>query len=231
MTNAKLAGATALALILSAIVTSADARTRHQYQYRHYSPAYSLPDDWDRLDQRYDRSPTWVVETRKRKRHTRVPRVHRRHIHRHPHAVRARSAHHRIARAPTITGYSRQIAKTANLSAVASGLAAKVRELMAACPGTRIASAYRPGARVAGTGRPSLHSRYPAEAVDLAGSPKCLYGHLHGTGWPGGYSVDYAAVRHLHLSLASDGRERGARFVHHSGHRRYAMRHRKYAVR
>ncbi len=107
---------------------------------------------------------------------------------------------------------------SASLDAVTPQLAAKAREIMAACD-AKVISAYRPGARVRGYGVPSLHSRYPAEAIDMVGDTSCIYPKLKG--WAGGYSVDYAAVRHVHISLASDRRERGARFVHY-GTRRYA---------
>ncbi len=109
---------------------------------------------------------------------------------------------------------------TASLDAVTPKLAEKAREIIAAC-GAKVISAYRPGARVRGYGTPSLHSRYPAEAIDMTGDTSCIYPHLRG--WAGGYSVDYAAVQHIHISLASDRRERGARFAHY-GTRRYARR-------
>lgn len=127
----------------------------------------------------------------------------------------------------TIAGYAKTIAKSAKLADLTPGLAAKAREILGAC-NTKITSGYRRGARIAGSGRPSLHSTYPSQAVDLVGDPKCIYARLKN--WPGGYSVDYAAVRHVHVSLSSSGRERGARFVHYrGGPSRYAMRTR-YAV-
>ncbi len=107
---------------------------------------------------------------------------------------------------------------SASLDAVTPKLAEKAREIINDC-GAKVISAYRPGARVRGYGTPSLHSRYPAEAIDMTGDTSCIYPHLRG--WAGGYSVDYAAVRHIHISLASDRRERGARFAHY-GTRRYA---------
>lgn len=110
---------------------------------------------------------------------------------------------------------------TTKLKQLTHGLALKVAEIMEAC-GSTLVSGYRPGARVKGSGRPSLHSRYPSQAADMHGNPKCIYRHLQG--WPGGYSVDYAEVNHVHISLSADGRERHARFVHY-GHKAHYYAH------
>jgi hypothetical protein len=109
-------------------------------------------------------------------------------------------------------------------------LQSKVLEIESAC-GSHLISGYRPGARVAGSGRPSLHSVYPARAADLSGNPGCIYAHLHG--WQGGYSTDYGRVRHVHVSYSPPGdgylggREWHARFAHYGGghHHGYASRH------
>jgi hypothetical protein len=90
-------------------------------------------------------------------------------------------------------------------------LAAKTHEIVANC-GSAVISSFRAGARVAGSGRASLHAS--GRAVDVRGNPGCIYAHLHG--WSGGYSTDYAAVQHVHISLG--GREDGLRFAHHSSH-------------
>jgi hypothetical protein len=120
------------------------------------------------------------------------------------------------------------------LGDLTSILRAKVSEIISAC-GSRLISGYRPGARVAGSGHASLHSVYPARAADLSGNPSCIYSHLHG--WPGGYSVDYGRVRHVHVSYSPpgsgylSGREWHARFSHFGGgYHRYAH-HRRYAFR
>jgi hypothetical protein len=116
-----------------------------------------------------------------------------------------------------------------------SGLQGKVAEIISAC-GARLISGYRPGARVAGSGHPSLHSTYPARAADLSGNPGCIYAHLHG--WQGGYSTDYGHVRHVHISYSPPGsgylagREWHARFAHYGGgHHRYVRRHHRIAMR
>lgn len=98
----------------------------------------------------------------------------------------------------------------APLAGVVAPLAAKAREIAAAC-GSRVISAVR-FTRIAGTGgRLSLHAS--GRAVDIAGSPACIYAHLRG--WPGGVSVDYGRVRHVHISYAPGGAEWGVRFNHY----------------
>jgi len=116
---------------------------------------------------------------------------------------------------------------TSLLSDLVAPLASKVQEILGVCPSSHIVSAYRPGARVAGTGHASLHSAYPSKAADLAGNPGCIYAHLHG--WSGGYSVDYGRVRHVHMSWSPPGsgylagREWHARFNHYGGGHRYRV--------
>jgi hypothetical protein len=121
------------------------------------------------------------------------------------------------------------------LSDLTPTLAKKVSEITSAC-GSRLISGYRPGARVAGSGHPSLHSLYPSRAADLSGNPACIYAHLQA--WAGGYSTDYGRVRHVHISYSPPGtgylagREWHARFVHGGGHHRFTQRHhRRYAMR
>jgi len=111
----------------------------------------------------------------------------------------------------------RLIRSESNLAGVYAPLAAKAREIEAAC-GSRVISGRR-HTRVAGTRRWSLHAS--GHAVDMAGNPSCIYARLRG--WSGGYSTDYRRVRHVHVSFG--GREDGLRFVHRSGRRvRYAHR-------
>jgi hypothetical protein len=116
--------------------------------------------------------------------------------------------------------------QVASLGGITSNLAAKAAEICSACS-SKVISAFRPHARVAGSGRPSLHAS--GHAVDITGNPACIYAHLHG--WRGGYSTDYGAVHHVHISLG--GREDGIRFVHgghasrYASHHRYAQRHRR----
>lgn len=113
--------------------------------------------------------------------------------------------------------FSRRLARSESMLAGVYGpLADKAREIEASC-GSRVISGVR-HTRVRGSGRWSLHSS--GHAVDMQGSPGCIYAHLRG--WRGGYSTDYGRVKHVHISLG--GREEGSRFAHYSGRRRYAWR-------
>ena len=111
----------------------------------------------------------------------------------------------------------------AGLAGVYAPLAAKAREIVADC-GSRVISGVR-HTFIAGTHIRSEH--WTGHAVDIAGNPSCIYRHL--AGWPGGYSIDYAAVRHVHFSLG--GPEDGKRFAHnrHTRTRFAAHRHRRIA--
>lgn len=106
---------------------------------------------------------------------------------------------------------ARRVGKRArfSLAGFPAPLVAKVRELERKC-GSVITSAHRPGARVRGSGRLSLH--HSREAVDMNGNPRCMRVHLRG--WPGGLSTDYHRVKHYHISYSFRGREWGSRFVH-----------------
>lgn len=106
------------------------------------------------------------------------------------------------------------------VAGIVAPLAAKVSEIQSAC-GSRILSGVR-HTLVAGTRRVSLHAS--GKAVDVAGNPSCIYAQL--AGWPGGYSVDYGRVAHVHISYdEAGGREWGLHFSHGGGHRhRYARR-------
>lgn len=110
-----------------------------------------------------------------------------------------------------------------SMSGVVPALAAKVAQIQAACPGAHVISAIR-HTRIRGTRRLSLHAT--GEAVDMRGNPSCVYSQLRD--WAGGYSTDYGRVKHIHISLAANGREAGLRFAHGGGkshrHRRFANR-------
>lgn len=125
----------------------------------------------------------------------------------------------------TLKGYEQHIIKSAKLHDLTPKLADKVASVLAACPGSKLVSGYRRGARVRGSGRPSLHSHYPSRAADLQGNPSCIRKAFDG--WPGGLSTDYRAVNHYHASYAPGSREFGSRFAHYRGGRghRLARRH------
>lgn len=98
-----------------------------------------------------------------------------------------------------------------SLSGITPPLAAKAREIQAAC-GSKVVSAIRRGARVYGGSR-SNHAS--GRAVDLQGNPSCIYAHVRD--WPGGVSTDYATAPggpHVHLSYNPGGMEWGLRFRH-----------------
>lgn len=102
-----------------------------------------------------------------------------------------------------------------SLNGVVGPLAAKVRQIQAAC-GSRVVSSVR-HTYIAGTRRISLHAS--GKAVDMVGNPSCIYSHLRG--WAGGYSTDYGRVRHVHISYDPNGkREWGRRFAHGGGKKR-----------
>ncbi len=133
-----------------------------------------------------------------------------------------------VVRLNIFEGFAREIARALpgrSLKGVVGPLAAKAQELVDRC-GSRVISAVR-HTYVAGTRRISLHAS--GRAVDMAGSPGCMYAALRG--WRGGYSIDYARVRHIHISWAPPsrgqrGREWGLRFVHrHVGTRTRYARH------
>ena len=99
-------------------------------------------------------------------------------------------------------------------------LASKVDEIKSAC-GSKVISGVR-HTLIAGTNHLSLHAS--GRAADLKGNPRCIYMHLKGwTKRGGGYSIDYSAVRHVHVSFG--GREAGVTFRHGSGshHRRHVQ--------
>jgi hypothetical protein len=108
------------------------------------------------------------------------------------------------------------------LAGLPAPLVAKVHEIIDHCRGFHVVSAYRPGARIAGSGRISLHALH--RAADIAGPHyACAYARLHG--WPGGVSIDAYRMHHIHLSWAPHSREWHARF-RHGGGTRYAARYR-----
>ena len=95
-------------------------------------------------------------------------------------------------------------------------LAAKAREIEATCGSVIISAVSKRGIR----------SNHPiGRAIDVEGNPSCVYALLKD--WPGGYSTDYSAVRHVHISYNPGGQEWGIRFAHgqHHDHRgvRYAQ--------
>ena len=99
--------------------------------------------------------------------------------------------------------------QSVSLEGVTPVLAAKAREIEATCGSVIISAVSKRGIR----------SNHPiGRAVDVEGNPSCVYALLKD--WPGGYSTDYSAVRHVHISYNPGGQEWGFRFAHgrHHGH-------------
>lgn len=118
--------------------------------------------------------------------------------------------------------YGIRKAKGVELVGVVPRLYHKAMEIHRAC-GSRVYGGIRSHSYyVRGTRRMSLHKI--GRAVDASGNPSCIYAHLRN--WPGGVSVDYGRVRHVHFSYDPHGREWGSRF-HHGG-RHYAKRHKRH---
>ena len=210
--------------VLTLGILTAEARPR-------YNQHPIFVDDWRQSDHRYMPINPYPVSISIRMTRVKAKRVKTKHRakpakHRYYQPKRTNSGVAKKKRVPlpvprTIGGYQNHIAKSAKLSQVTPPLAAKAQQIVHAC-GAKVVSAYRPGARVRGSGRRSLHSYYPARAVDMQGNPACIYRHLRK--WPGGKSTDYAAVRHVHISYDRRGREWGMAFTHYGKRARYARR-------
>jgi len=110
-----------------------------------------------------------------------------------------------------------------SLIGVVPQLAAKITDIVGTC-GSEVVSAVR-HTYVAGTHHISQHAN--GTAVDITGHPSCIYSMLRG--WPGGYSIDYRRVGHVHISIG--GHEAGLRFVHGGGHRRHYAHHHRHRHR
>ena len=107
--------------------------------------------------------------------------------------------------------------RSVSLAGVTPILAAKAREIMTSCGSVVVSAISR---------RPNRSNHPIGRAVDMVGNPTCIYAHLKG--WPGGYSTDYSAVRHVHISYNPNGQEWGVRFAHNSprrGRTHYARAH------
>ena len=139
----------------------------------------------------------------------------------HARAVPRRHVRSGSAKKRTVGAYSGGVQPSnGRVSGLVPGLAVKVAEIVQTC-GSRLISGVR-HTFVAGTRTISLHAS--GRAADVAGNAPCIYSLL--AGWPGGYSIDYGAVGHVHISLG--GREDGARF-RHGGHHRHRHHRRRRA--
>lgn len=101
-------------------------------------------------------------------------------------------------------------------------LKAALAKVQAACPGFNVISANRPGSRVRGSGRTSLHAS--CQAADITVSKwSCASRVLKD--FPGGMSTDPERVGHIHVSMARGSREYGSRFAHWQPKRHRVSRH------
>ncbi len=133
----------------------------------------------------------------------------------HHHALKASHLRYRITGVHhgKRTAHRGATPRSLSLAGVTPVLAAKSREIASAC-GSAIIST------VSGRGHRSNHPI--GRAVDMRGNPSCIYAHLKG--WPGGYSTDYAAVQHVHISYNPGGQEWGLHFPH-GGSRHHVTRY------
>ncbi len=126
----------------------------------------------------------------------------------------------------TLTGYRDHVERISgkSMSAAPQPLQMWMRKVASACSGFKVISVCRPGARVRGSGRTSLHASCRAVDFQVA-SPTCAWGVLNRKGdrFPGGLSRDYKRVNHYHVSWAKSSGEWSARF-NHGGGRYYASR-------
>ena len=138
--------------------------------------------------------------------------------HHHAGRHRHRAAHHAHRRVAAHHARHRVHVRSRDrisLAGLPAGLVRALNKVERACDGFRVISTFRPGARVAGSGRTSLHALH--KAADFVVSRwRCAYAALRG--FPGGLSIDPARVHHIHASYWPGGREWHARFAHYGSH-------------
>jgi hypothetical protein len=127
----------------------------------------------------------------------------------HHHALKASHLRYRVTAIHRGKRHAHRVAtaRSLSLAGVTPVLAAKARQIVSACGSAIISTISARGHR----------SNHPiGRAVDMRGNPSCIYARLKG--WPGGYSTDYAAVQHVHISYNPGGQEWGLHFAHGGGH-------------
>lgn len=218
----------AMAMLCAFLSTTAEARHRHRSYVAHPQCNIIMPCEGVVASPRGLRieqtMPFGAAVKTYTPRHT---RVHRRERVRTARYVAPRARHGRTLIASVNPAQTMQPAVSAgvtprgrSLDGVIPVLAGKVQEIVSSC-GSTVISAVR-HTFIAGTRTISQHAS--GTAVDVQGNPSCIYSMLKG--WPGGYSIDYGRVNHVHISYG--GREHGVRFAHGGGRhygRRYAHRH------
>lgn len=125
--------------------------------------------------------------------------------------------------APTFTGYGAYIRARVSTACLPASIKRALQTVQAACGPVTVTSAHRPGARVAGSGRVSMHDSCRAADFQIK-NWRCVLTTLTRKVWPYGLSTDYVAVNHYHIS---DSRREG-RFAHWRGSRvQYAAKAKK----
>lgn len=114
--------------------------------------------------------------------------------------------------APTLFGFIDWLRSRVSTACLPDSIKRALSIVQRACGPVTVTSAHRPGARVAGSGRVSLHASCRAADFQIA-DWRCVLTTLTRKVWPYGLSTDYLAVNHYHIS---DSRREG-RFVHWRG--------------
>lgn len=119
------------------------------------------------------------------------------------------------------TPFGTRTRTVAHRAGVPGRISAFLADVQARCGSVRVISTFRPGARIAGTGRTSCHAS--GQAVDYTtGNPSCALAVANSGPWRSlGHSNDYGRVAHFHVSVCAQ--EAGVRFAHGGG-RAYARR-------
>jgi hypothetical protein len=141
------------------------------------------------------------------------PRHH--HVGKHHHVSKKKLSHQRKSHhRKTVSHRKSGAGHSVSLAGVTPVLAAKARQIASTC-GSVI---------ISGVSRRARRSNHPiGRAVDMRGNPQCIYAQLKN--WPGGYSTDYSAARHVHISYNPGGQEWGLRFAHGGTRKSYARRY------
>ena len=135
--------------------------------------------------------------------------------------------------APTFVGYAAHLRARVSTACLPAPLKAALAKVQAACEGFEVTSAARPGARVAGSGRTSLHSSCSAADFKVR-VWACAFRVLASIRWRGSLSTDPTTVRcggahcpHIHVGWKPGSGEHGRRFVHNSTRTMYAAKRKK----
>jgi hypothetical protein len=133
--------------------------------------------------------------------------------------------------APTFVGYAAHLRARVSTACLPAPLKAALARVQAACEGFEVTSAARPGARVAGSGRTSLHSSCSAADFKVR-VWACAFRVLASLRWRGSMSTDPTTVRcggahcpHIHVGWKPGSGEHGRRFVHNSTRTTRTARH------